>query len=276
MRCKKMNTMESKYNSVVTHIMQVSPTMKIIRIKPDGWEFPDFTAGQFVALGLYEEVPRCNEATDEYKVQEPGTLIKRAYSIASSSSQHFIEFYVTLVHSGSLTPRLFSLNIGDRIYMAPKPTGMFTLDMVDDSKNIVLIATGTGVAPYMSMLRSNALKRQSKLMVIQGASNSWDLGYYSELQLLSSMFDNFFYYPTITMPEKEPAGWIGDTRFIEAIWTDGTVQKHFGVEVNPDNTHFFLCGNPNMIHSMQKILIEEGFKLHSRKDPGQIHSEEFF
>lgn len=268
--------MESRYNSVITQIMQVSPTMKIIRVKPEGWEFPEFTAGQFVALGLEAEVPRCAEATEEFKEPAPGTMVKRAYSIASSSSQQFIEFYITLVHSGSLTPRLFTLNIGDKIYMAPKPTGMFTLDMVDESKNIVLIATGTGVAPYMSMLRSNALKRKGKLMIIQGASNSWDLGYYSELQLLASMFDNFFYYPTITMPEKEPAGWVGDTRFVEAIWKDGTVNKHFGVTPTPENTHFFLCGNPNMIKGMQAILVEEGYRLHSRKDPGQVHSEEFF
>lgn len=268
--------MESEYNSIITQIVQVSPIMKIIRVKPDGWQLPEFTAGQFVALGLYDEVPRCIEATEEFKEPKPGKLIRRAYSIASSSSQDFVEFYITLVHSGSLTPRIFSLKIGDRIYMTPKPTGMFTLDMVDIDQNIVLIATGTGVAPYMSMLRSNALKRHGNIMVIQGASNSWDLGYSSELQLLSTMFDNFSYYPTITFPEKEPAGWNGDTRFIEEIWKDGTVEKQLGLKPRPENTHIFLCGNPNMIRNMQELLQQDGFKLHKTKDPGQVHSEEFF
>jgi len=250
--------------------------MKIIRIKPDNWELPEFTAGQFVALGLYEDVPRCPEATEEFKEPAPDKIIRRAYSIASSSSQDFVEFYITLVHSGSLTPRIFSLNIGDKIYMTPKPTGMFTLDMVENDQNIVLIATGTGVAPYMSMMRSNAVKRNGNIMVIQGASNSWDLGYSSELQLLSTIFDNFSYYPTITMPEKEPAGWNGDTRFIEEIWKDGSVEKHLGMKPTPENTHVFLCGNPTMIKNMQDLLIGHGFKIHKSKTPGQIHSEEFF
>ena len=268
--------METEYNSVVTQIVQVSPIMKILRIKPEGWKLPDFTAGQFVALGLYDEIPRCAEATEEFKLPKPGKLIKRAYSIASSSSQDFVEFYITLVHSGSLTPRIFSLKIGDRIYMTPKPTGMFTLDMVSEDQNIILVATGTGVAPYMSMLRSNALRRKGKIMVIQGASNSWDLGYSSELQLLASMFDNFSYYPTITLPEKEPAGWGGDTRWIEDIWKDGIVEKELNYTPSAENTHVFLCGNPNMIKSMQEILVEQGFTLHKTKDPGQVHSEEFF
>lgn len=268
--------MQKEYNSIITQIVQVSPIMKIIRVKADGWELPEFKAGQFVALGLYDDIPRCPEATEEFKIPTPDKLIRRAYSIASSSSQDFVEFYITLVHSGSLTPRIFSLSIGDRIYMTPKPTGMFTLDMVDNDQNIVLVATGTGVAPYMSMLRSNALKRNGNIMVIQGASNSWDLGYSSELQLLSTMFDNFSYYPTVTMPEKEPAGWGGDTRFIEEIWKDGTVAKHLGLTPTADNTHIFLCGNPVMIDNMQELLQSEGFKLHKTKEPGQVHSEEFF
>jgi len=268
--------MAVEYNSVITQIVQVSPIMKIIRVKPEGWELPKFEAGQFVALGLQDDVPRCEEATEEFKEPKPGKMIRRAYSIASSSAQDFVEFYITLVHSGSLTPRLFTLKIGDKIYMTPKPTGMFTLDMVDADKNIILIATGTGVAPYMSMLRSNALKRQGNIMVIQGASNSWDLGYSSELQLLATMFDNFSYYPTITEPEKEPAGWAGDTRWIEEIWEDDVVKKTFDFNPTVDNTHVFLCGNPNMIKSMQEILVRDGFKLHKTKDPGQVHSEEFF
>jgi ferredoxin--NADP+ reductase len=268
--------MEKEYNSIITQIVQVSPIMKIIRVKPDKWDLPEFTAGQFVALGLYDDVPRCAEATEEFKAPTPGKLIRRAYSIASSSTQDFVEFYITLVHSGSLTPRLFTLNIGDRLYMAPKPTGMFTLDMVNAEKNVILIATGTGVAPYMSMLRSNALKRNANLMVIQGASNSWDLGYSSELQLLSTMFDNFSYYPTITEPQKEPAGWGGDTRWIEDIWKDDVVAKTFGFDPTPENTHVFLCGNPNMIKSMTGLLEAEGFKKHKTKDPGQIHIEEFY
>lgn len=266
----------NELNSVVTQILQVSPIMKIIRVKPVDWDFPDFKGGQFVALGLPASAERCNEATDEFeKYDNPDKLIKRAYSIASTSTAEYVEFYITLVHSGALTPRLFSLNIGDKLWMGKKGVGMFTLDEVPAEKNIVLVATGTGVAPYMSMLRSDALRREGKIMVVHGAANSWDLGYSSELQLLESMFDKFTYYPTITEPEKEPAGWSGDIRFIQDIWQDGLADKKWGFNPSPDNTDVFLCGNPRMIETMVDMLGVDGFKEHKRKEPGQIHVEEF-
>lgn len=265
----------NELNCFVTQIMQVSPIMKIIRIKPDGWELPEYKPGQFIALGLPASAERCADATEEHTQHAPEKMIKRAYSIASSSTQEFVEFYITLVHSGSLTPRIFNMNIGDKIWLGKKATGMFTLDEIDSDQNVVLIATGTGVAPYMSMLRSNALSRKGKIMVIHGAANSWDLGYSSELTLLQSMFPNFHYHPTITEPAKEPAGWAGDIRFIEEIWKDDIVEKKFGFRPAAENTHVFLCGNPIMTTGMKELLSAEGFSVHKKKDPGQIHIEEF-
>ncbi len=265
----------AELNCFVTQILQVSPIMKIIRIKPDGWELPEYKAGQFVALGLHASASRCADATDEPRKLAPTKLIKRAYSIASSSTQNFVEFYITLVHSGALTPRIFDLKLGDKIWMGKKATGMFTLSEIDDNQNVVLIATGTGVAPYMSMLRSNALQRKGKIMVIHGAANSWDLGYSSELNLLESMAPNFIYHPTITEPDKEPSGWTGDTRFIEAIWKDTVLEDKLGFRPTAEDTHIFLCGNPIMIDGMKEILDTEGFTVHTKRQEGQIHIEEF-
>ncbi len=266
----------TELNCFVTQIIQVSPIMKIIRIKPDGWELPEYKAGQFVALGLHASAERCEDSTEEKNNFAPEKLIKRAYSIASSSTQNFVEFYITLVHSGALTPRIFNLKLGDKIWMGKKATGMFTLSQVDDERNVILIATGTGVAPYMSMLRSNALQRKGKIMVIHGAANSWDLGYSSELTLLESMAPNFAYHPTITEPDKEPSGWTGDTRFIEAIWQDTVLEDRLGFRPKPEDTDIFLCGNPIMIDGMKEILGKENFVVHNRKAPdGQIHIEEF-
>lgn len=262
-------------NSIITNVIKVSPMMVIIRVKPVGWDLPEYKAGQFVVLGLPPEIKRYPLATEEYKETKPGKMIKRAYSIASSSTQDYVEFYITVVHSGSLTPRIFSLEIGDKIWMGKKATGMFTLDQVDDEKNVVLIATGTGIAPYMSMLRSNALHRKGKIMIIHGAANSWDLGYQSELELLDVMMPNFKYYPTITDPDKEAAEWTGDTRFIEEIWKDGTVTSQMGLEPKPENTHIFLCGNPFMIDSMIEETGKLGFIEHNKRTPGQLHFEKF-
>lgn len=265
----------NELNSVIVQILQVSPIMKIIRVKPIGWEFPEYKGGQFVALGLPGTAERCGDATDEFETPDSDKLIKRAYSIASTSTADYVEFYITLVHSGALTPRIFNLNIGDKVFMGKKGVGMFTLEEVNPERNIVLIATGTGVAPYMSMLRSDALRRTGNIMIVHGAANSWDLGYSSELQLLESMFDSFKYYPTITEPEKEPAGWSGDTRFIGDIWADELAEKKWGFKPTIEDTDFFLCGNPRMIEGMVEMLEKDGFIEHKRKTPGQIHVEEF-
>lgn len=263
-------------NGIITQVVQVSPIMKVFRIVPDGWELPDFKPGQFVALGLPGASPRCAEATDELEKPEDDKIIKKAYSIASSSdSKQFLEFYITLVHSGALTPRLFELKIGDRVWVGNKFVGMFTLDQIEAEQNIVLIATGTGVAPYMSMLRSDALKRKGKIVVIHGAANSWDLGYSSELNLLQSIAPHFSYIPTITNPEREVMKWNGNVQFIQDMWRDGVLEKSWGFKPMPENTHIFLCGNPRMIGDMVEALEHDGFIEHSRKTPGQIHIEKF-
>lgn len=263
-------------NAIVQQVVQVSPIMKVFRIAPVGWELPDFKPGQFVAIGLPPTSEKCSDATEEPVAPDPDKLIKRAYSVASSNlSRDYVEFYITLVHSGALTPRLFNLNIGDKIWLGNKFVGMFTLDQIADDQNIVLIGTGTGVAPYMSMLRTDALHRLGHIMVIHGASNSWDLGYSSELNLLQALFPKFSYIPTITVPEKEFTPWAGRTDFVQKIWEDGTLEKMWGVKPTPENTHIFLCGNPRMVSGMIECLESEGFKEQTRKEAGQIHVEKF-
>jgi ferredoxin--NADP+ reductase len=170
---------------------------------------------------------------------------------------------------------LFDLKIGDKLWVGTKFVGMFTLDEIASEQNIVLIATGTGVAPYMSMLRSDALKRKGNIVVVHGAANSWDLGYSSELNLLQSIASHFKYVPTITNPEKEMVSWHGHTKFIQEMWKDGVVSDIWGFKPTPENTHIFLCGNPRMIADMCEALEHDGFTEHSRKNPGQIHIEKF-
>lgn len=140
-------------------------------------------------------------------------------------------------------------------------------------QNIVLVATGTGVSPYVSMLRSEALERTGKVAVIHGAANSWDLGYSSELMLLQSITTKFSYIPTIVNPAAEPVQWKGETRFVQEIWRAHELDKLWGLKVTPENTHVFLCGNPRMVDAMCEALGEEGFIEQKPKQPGQIHVE---
>ncbi len=267
--------MEQKLNSVVSQIIQVSPSMKIFRISPDGWDLPDFIPGQFVTLALPFSAPRAEGSTPDPEEMAPEKLIRRAYSIASSSkTKEFIEFYITWIHSGQLTPRLFALKVGDRIELGQKMTGMFTLEQVPEDHNVVLVATGTGVAPYISMLRTNLLAPGTrKIAVIHGAANSWDLGYRSELMLLQSISDRFAYMPTIIDAKNEPVRWHGDTRFVQDMWAAGVIEEAWGTKPTPENTHIFLCGNPKMVKAMFDVMGAQGFVEHKKNAPGQIHVE---
>jgi len=109
---------DSQLNAVVTLKTEISPWLMILRIVPDGWQLPAFRPGQFAVLGLPGSAPRCALAEPEVPPADPQQLIRRAYSIASSSLiNEYLEFYIALVTSGALTPRLFALEIGDRLWL---------------------------------------------------------------------------------------------------------------------------------------------------------------
>ncbi|MCH8043357.1 MAG: hypothetical protein IID44_06520 [Planctomycetes bacterium] len=151
-------------NAVVLQRMEVSPGLIILRVAPDDWEFGEFQPGQFAVLGLPSTAARCaNSDLDLQPAENPDKLLKRAYSIASSSVyRQYLEFY------------------------------------------IVLISTGTGLAPYISMVRSQlTCGGPRRFAVLHGARHSWDLGYRSELETLERMCSNFFYIPSISRPAEE-------------------------------------------------------------------------
>lgn len=264
-------------NSKVTQVMRISPVNIIIRVSPDGWEIPEFESGQFAVIYLPGSAPRCENSIPEHKEVDPEKMIRRAYSIASSSkNKEYIEFYITLVHDGELTPRIFALNTGDSIGLTTKFTGMFTIDKAPHDANIVLIATGTGVAPYISMLRSDALANPNrKIAVLHGAYNTWDLGYSSELSLLDSLVPNFTYIPTITDTDKEIVKWGGDVGFVQDVWKSRKLEQKWNQKLTSENTHVFLCGNPYMIDETIQLLETEGFVEHKGKISGQIHAEKW-
>ena len=268
---------EQGLNAIVTQKIVHAPGLITIRVVSDGWELPDFTPGQYIVLGLPASAPRCPGSDPDRKPLPADKLVRRAYSIASSSvAKEYMEFYISLVRSGDLTPRIFNLTIGDHIWLSPKCVGYFTLEEVPLDMNILMIATGTGLAPYMSMLRSRLSRdTQRRLAVIHGAYHSWDLGYHGELVMLQRMTPLFTYIPIISNPEEEPVRWGGETGFVQKIWTSGMIEKKWGFRPAPENTHVFLCGHPNMIDEMSKLLKDDGFIEHTQKSPGQIHVERY-
>ncbi len=274
----KENTVGQELNAIVTHRIEVASGLIILRVTPDGWQLPDWTSGQFAILGLPLSAERIRFSDPEEAVLKPEKLIRRAYSIASSAREKdYLEFYITLVHSGELTPRLFALNPGDKVFLGKKISGMFTLDKVPAGSNLLFVGTGTGLAPYMSMLRSEIqCHPEIHTTVLLGARHSWDLGYRGELIAMQRYCPTFHYFPIISRPDEELLPWSGETGYVQDLWTRSVVEKAWGKAPTPENTHIMICGNPGMIEGMLENLTALGFAENTRKTPGQIHVEKYW
>jgi ferredoxin--NADP+ reductase len=267
-----------EFNAKVAQRIEVAPGLIILRVAPDGWKLPTFSAGQFGVIGLPGSAQRYAFCEPEETQPDPDKWIVRAYSIASSShASEYLEFYIQLVSSGSLTPRLFQLERGSPLWLSPKISGLFTMAEVPEEAHIVLISTGTGLAPYMSMLRTHLVcGGDRRFGVLHGARNSWDLGYQSELSTLQHLCHNFTYLPSISRPQNEITPWKGEVGHVQDLWKRRRLHDLWKFHITPENTHIFLCGNPSMIEDTVQLLTAEGFREHSRKSPGQIHVERYW
>jgi ferredoxin/flavodoxin---NADP+ reductase len=269
----------SELNAVVTGRIEAAPGLLILRVAPDGWELPPFVAGQFAVLGLPASAPRVALSDpEEPDGADPDRIIRRAYSITSASVERsHLELYLNLVRSGELTPRLFALETGDPLWLGRKISGMFTLREVPPDQHVVLVATGTGLAPYLSMLRSElACGGPRRFAVLAGARHSWDLGYSAELYTMQRLCPNFTYLPTVSRPDAEPAPWGGHVGYVQRLWTNGALDRAWGFHPTPADTHVFLCGNPGMIDSLTAVLEGERFRQHAPRAPGELHVERYW
>lgn len=248
-------------NAKLIYKDKINEDLAILRVAPDGWELPDFKPGQYGELALPGE-------NGSEKIE------RRAYSIASTSScKDYLEFYIVLVKGGTLTENLWNLEVGDSLWLGTKIKGKFTLDNVPHGKDIIAIATGTGLAPFLSMIETYKNDNiWNSFTVIHGARYKRDLGYESKLLELSENNKNIFYIPTLTRED-----WEGHKGRVDTIFKDGTYSNITSHNITPDNSQILLCGNPDMIDSTTEFLQSEyNLKIHSKKDPGQIHFERYW
>lgn len=255
-------------NSTVVGRVEVTPELLILRVRPDAG-VPDFLPGQYVALGLPGSAPRWDKAEPEGQEPASDKLIKRAYSIGSSPEQkEYLEFYIAILPSGSLTSRLSVLKEGDRVFCQPKVAGTFTLEHVPEEKNLVLVSTGTGLAPFMSMVRtSSTWKAQRRITVVHGVRYPGDFAYAEELCELSSSTQRLDYLP---IASRAPQDWDGKKGRVQRLLEDGFLR------VDPARDHVFLCGNPAMIEDLEALLYRQGFTVHSKKAEGNLHVEKYW
>lgn len=260
-------------NATLVRKINVTDELVIFHIRPDEG-VSDFHPGQYVALGLLGEAERPAHFPPETEIPPHGKLIKRAYSIGSPPEEKgYLEFYIAILPTGIFTSRLAALKEGDRLYAAPKITGTFTLDAVPSHKNLVLVSTGTGIAPYLSMIRTQSTWTEGrKITLVQGVRYKKDFAYREELLGLAKERDNFKYVATVSRETVEKDD------HLDGVY-EGRLQKLFAndiVPLNPETDHVFLCGNPTMIDEVEKILIGEGFTEHTKKHPGNLHFEKYW
>lgn len=249
--------MRNELNATLVERIDITEGLLVFKVRPDAGIL-GFTPGQYVALGL---------------MNEDGKILKRTYSIGSSPDEKdSFEFYLAIVPNGALTPRLAKLQEGDRLFCASKVTGKFTLDPIPQDKNILMLATGTGIAPYLSMLRtSSTWQRSGKITLVYGVRYAEDIAYLAELQELKDKHSDFSFHITVSRPEQSKSpDWAGEKGYIQNFFNSGRIL------LDPEKDHLMLCGNPAMIADMQGLLLLRGFIEHTRKQEGNLHLEKYW
>lgn len=250
-------------NATLVSRMDFNEELAVFRIKPDGGPVAEFQPGQYTTIGLPD---------DEPDLKRP-RLIRRAYSIASSpNDREAMEFYIVRVQDGALTPRLWELKEGDRLWLDNRAKGLFTLDATRPGKDLVMLSTGTGLAPYIAMLRTwRGQPRWRRFIIINGVRQARDLGYREELEAIHRAGD-CVYIPVVSREPDFP----GLRGRINVALEDAVYEAQTGGRLLPEECHVFLCGNPDMITGTQAWLESRGFTLHSKRSPGNIHLEKYW
>src|SRR5579864_5713967 len=244
---------DKHYRARITKRVDLAPELWMIRIDP-GAEFK-FTPGQYATLGIQGEDKRS----------------ERPYSIASSPYEKEIEFFFELVPHGELTPKIYTLKTGDELLMRKASKGRFTLDIASGRKNHLLICTVTGVAPYVSFVRTlyadwneGRFKGEHKLFLLNGASRSWEFGYVDELQEFAKQVPWLKYVPTVSRPWEDEK-WTGETGR-----ADDLLRKYADMwGLTGENCVAYLCGHPEMIEHGKGILKRKNF-------PKEVIKEEVY
>lgn len=222
-----------------------------------------FFNGQFIMIGLVID----------------GKPLMRAYSIASANYEEHMEFFSIKVQDGPLTKHLQKIQPGDKILCSTKPTGTLIVDNLKPGKHLYLLATGTGLAPFMSVIKDpEVYERYDKVILTHGVREVSELAYEDIIRELPE--NEFFgemvkgkllYYPTVTREEYQTQG-----RLTDAL-TSGEIANKLGLpEINKQDDRFMICGSPSMLTDFCNILDDLGYQETIRSDLGEYVIERAF
>ena len=238
-------TADYPYNGRLSRWEEVAPGLAIVGVQTLEEPFP-FQPGQYATLGL----------------MGPEKLVQRPMSISSSADDlSEYEFFIRLVERGGLTPLLWQRTVGDPINIKG-PKGKFLLQ--DDGRTSLFVASGTGLAPFISMIETLRARDQTRdIVLLHGVSYDYDLAWREQLtELASGGGFPLRYVGTISRPQSCP-DWTGCTGRVETILAD-QLDLH---GLTAENTTIYLCGNPDMVSAVEEIAIERGFA------PEQVRKE---
>lgn len=206
--------------------------------------------------------------------------LMRAYSIVSANYEEHLEFFSIKVPDGPLTSRLQHLKVGDPVLMSSKPTGTLVLDNLLPGKNLYMLSTGTGLAPFMSIIKDpETYERYEKVVLIHGVRNANELAYddFITRQLPENEFfgeqvkQKLIYYPTVTREPFRNQGRLTD------LIKSGKLFSDIGLPpMDIANDRFMLCGSPQMLKDSCVILDGAGFKEARHGDMGHYVIERAF
>jgi len=218
---------------------------------------PHFEAGQFARIAL----------------DVGGEKVARPFSFVNAPADPVAEFYGIVVPQGPLSPRLAALRAGDRLWVADNPSGFLVLSEVPAAPVLWMLSTGTGIAPFVSILRDGAVWRKyAQVVLVHGVRRAEELAYREEFAALAARNPAFRYLPMLSREER-PGMLAGR---IPAAIDEGRLESAAGERLAADNAQVMICGNPDMLSDVITVLARRGMKKHRRRSPGQITTEAFW
>jgi len=217
-----------------------------------------FQAGQFVKLAL----------------DVGGERVARPYSLVNPPGSEPLEFYYNVVAAGPLSPRLAALQAGDTVAVAANPAGFLVLAEVPEAENLWLIATGTGLGPFISILRTEEpWRRFRQVVLVHATRTAAEQAYGDVLAAVAAARDGQFRRIAFVSRERSPGALEGR---VPAALRDGRLERAAGTELSAAGSHAMLCGNPEMVTDVTAALAERGMRKHRRRAPGHISVETYW
>ncbi|QEY59344.1 ferredoxin--NADP reductase [Pseudomonas sp. C27(2019)] len=258
-----MSSAQEKFTrQTITHLHTWTPNLFSFRCTRDaGFRF---TAGQFARLGVRKA---------------SGAIVWRGYSMVSSPFDEFLEFFSIVVPGGEFTSELSKLEVGDEILIEKQAHGFLTLDRFVDGDNLWLLATGTGLAPFLSMLQDFEIwQRFEQIVLVYSVRSESELAYRDLLdEILSREYvaeyaHKFTFVPVVT--REEVPGSLGVR--ITDLLVSGELEKHVGLPMEAQNSRVLICGNPEMVEDCRMLLQKRDMQLSMTRRPGAVAVENYW